>query len=546
MEAKLIDNTNADLLVVNAARVSFGKYKTEIDDKDIKLINYLAKHNHKSPFFHPIFSAEIEGMEDLWDMFLEDQHFLAGMKFKQNVYDDTWTMTGSLYAWFHFQKGYWNDDVDSALEKLAPNAYSALLSNDEYPCNDMPSIITNFRPAKDVYTVHVKAPIFVARQLAKHQVGMCLTGDTEVTFVRKNKGTSNGRYTKTLEELYTMWSGSIKYQGGEKGKRNVRGHHLRVFNELTQRFETSHIVDVIYQGVKPVYTVTTSTGTFKSTLDHKVLTNRGWQEVQNLSTGDIIFTQKGHKFDTLSYNKDRNADRVFRNRIEKEYCSICDSTDNLEVDHIIPVWKAPNLALDNSNLQVLCRVCHKNKTNLEASDRHVSTLLPKYGVVEAVVYYGQEDVYDLSVEGIHNFIANDHVVHNCWNEISGRYVELGNDIWEPEVWRGQTKDKKQGSSEEVALETAYPYCDIVELDYWDITELTKSWYGYNYHICNEQRRAILPLATYTEWYWTGHIDDWNRVFNLRLTDDTQKETREMVQKIYNVIYPTSGSYRTTD
>jgi thymidylate synthase (FAD) len=37
---------------VNAARVSFGAEKTEVDDKDIKLINYLMKHNHSSPFEH--------------------------------------------------------------------------------------------------------------------------------------------------------------------------------------------------------------------------------------------------------------------------------------------------------------------------------------------------------------------------------------------------------------------------------------------------------------------------------------------------------------
>ena len=39
-----------DLSVVNAARVSFAKESNEFSDKDAKLINYLAKHNHWSPF----------------------------------------------------------------------------------------------------------------------------------------------------------------------------------------------------------------------------------------------------------------------------------------------------------------------------------------------------------------------------------------------------------------------------------------------------------------------------------------------------------------
>ena len=42
-----------DLLVVNAARVSFSKESYDLSEKDEKLINYLAKHNHISPFFHP-------------------------------------------------------------------------------------------------------------------------------------------------------------------------------------------------------------------------------------------------------------------------------------------------------------------------------------------------------------------------------------------------------------------------------------------------------------------------------------------------------------
>jgi thymidylate synthase (FAD) len=42
-----------DLTVVNAARVSFDKVSTELTEGDKKLIQYLAKHDHISPFFHP-------------------------------------------------------------------------------------------------------------------------------------------------------------------------------------------------------------------------------------------------------------------------------------------------------------------------------------------------------------------------------------------------------------------------------------------------------------------------------------------------------------
>jgi len=52
MKVDLIDSMGTDLTVVNAARVSFDKTSSTLDDKDIKLIKYLAKHNHWSPFSH--------------------------------------------------------------------------------------------------------------------------------------------------------------------------------------------------------------------------------------------------------------------------------------------------------------------------------------------------------------------------------------------------------------------------------------------------------------------------------------------------------------
>ena len=47
-----IDHLGSDLTVVNAARVSFGSTRTSVEEKDIKLINYLMKHKHSSPFEH--------------------------------------------------------------------------------------------------------------------------------------------------------------------------------------------------------------------------------------------------------------------------------------------------------------------------------------------------------------------------------------------------------------------------------------------------------------------------------------------------------------
>ena len=50
MKVTLIDKMGTDLTVVNAARVSYAKTKEQFEDKDEKLIAFLAKHNHWSPF----------------------------------------------------------------------------------------------------------------------------------------------------------------------------------------------------------------------------------------------------------------------------------------------------------------------------------------------------------------------------------------------------------------------------------------------------------------------------------------------------------------
>lgn len=52
MSAVLIQQMGGDLSVVNAARVSFAKQSFSVTEADKKLIRYLAKHNHWTPFGH--------------------------------------------------------------------------------------------------------------------------------------------------------------------------------------------------------------------------------------------------------------------------------------------------------------------------------------------------------------------------------------------------------------------------------------------------------------------------------------------------------------
>ena len=60
IEVTYIDHMGSDLSVVNAARVSFGKTHKAMTEGDTKLIDYLAKHRHMSPFGHAFASFHVK------------------------------------------------------------------------------------------------------------------------------------------------------------------------------------------------------------------------------------------------------------------------------------------------------------------------------------------------------------------------------------------------------------------------------------------------------------------------------------------------------
>ncbi len=57
---ELVDSMGTDLSIVNDARASFAKTSDELKEKDIKLINYLIKHEHTSPFRGVVFKFKVK------------------------------------------------------------------------------------------------------------------------------------------------------------------------------------------------------------------------------------------------------------------------------------------------------------------------------------------------------------------------------------------------------------------------------------------------------------------------------------------------------
>ena len=128
------------------------------------------------------------------------------------------------------------------------------------------------------------------------------------------------------------------------------------------------------------------------------------------------------------------------------------------------------------------------------------------------------------------FVARQLVKHKFlrWNEISRRYVDDEPEFYVPDVWRGHSADKKQGSEGVVD--------DINPLLMSDMAVSAAEDYKYllSKGVCPEQARMVLPQSMMTEWYWSGSMDAFADMCNLRCKEDTQYETRQIANEIDSI------------
>jgi len=138
------------------------------------------------------------------------------------------------------------------------------------------------------------------------------------------------------------------------------------------------------------------------------------------------------------------------------------------------------------------------------------------------------------------FVARQLVKHKFlrWNEISRRYVDDEPQFYVPDVWRGRSADKKQGSDgviEDIDPDVANSMVACAKHDYKYL--IAKG-------VSPEQARMILPQSMMTEWYWSGSLDAFVDMCNLRCTDDTQRESRivaDAIDEEMERLFPVSWS-----
>ena len=113
------------------------------------------------------------------------------------------------------------------------------------------------------------------------------------------------------------------------------------------------------------------------------------------------------------------------------------------------------------------------------------------------------------------------------NTVSRRYVDAKPEFYEPTEWRGRSADKKQGSEGSVELSVFRSNC--LKSATGSALKVYEELLADG--VSPEMARMVLPTSMYTEWHMSGSMDAWAALCVLRLSEDTQYETRLVAQQI---------------
>ena len=131
-----------------------------------------------------------------------------------------------------------------------------------------------------------------------------------------------------------------------------------------------------------------------------------------------------------------------------------------------------------------------------------------------------------------------HQVGVSINSISGRYVDFSDTYTPINEWRKQSKSSKQGSE---GLVENQENCQLIEAR---VLEVCKNAYKelLELGVSKEQARTVLSLNLNTTFIWTGSLLAFIHLCQLRLKQDAQKETRDVVGDMLNQVVET-GKFR---
>lgn len=169
IKADLVDCMGSDLTVVNAARVSFNKQVHELGESDKRLIRYLARHNHWTPFSHPQIT-----IRETVPMFVARQRFKHMVGFTYNeisrryvdetpdfFYPDTWRSRPEA----SIKQGSGGEHDD---QFLISGLYNDLINKIDYAYDSMIDLGVSPEQARMVLPMSTMTSYYVTGSLAAY------------------------------------------------------------------------------------------------------------------------------------------------------------------------------------------------------------------------------------------------------------------------------------------------------------------------------------------------------------------------------------------
>ena len=124
MEVEHIATHGGDLLVVNAARVSYDRWSDELSDRDIALLRRLARSGHTSPFYHPVTTIRITA-----PIYVARQLHRHQVGLAMNEVSRRYTDRGVAVVMPDFGKGETQQGIYASSANYALDMYRRLLSD---------------------------------------------------------------------------------------------------------------------------------------------------------------------------------------------------------------------------------------------------------------------------------------------------------------------------------------------------------------------------------------------------------------------------------
>lgn len=343
--------------------------------------------------------------------------------------------------------------------------------------------------------LHVKLPIFVARQWIRHRTA-CLSGDTLVFFeIPGEKGCPQIQRVP-IQDIYEAWRSCESPE--ERSNHPLLSLPIRICNEETGRMETSRITNVWSTGLRPVFQVILENDiSIYMTKDHLCFTEEGWMTITESSS--VNYSPIGTE----------------------------------------AVWDPNGLRL-GVDLDALERL----ESNTQGT--YYGTNLFGFGKIKKIIFVGDRITYDLQVEHpAHNFIANGFIIHNSVNEYSGRYSILDQEFYlpEPEHLGVQSTSNRQGRAESVPKEQAAEILQLLKEDAELCYRHYQSFLGEDSEekdpnrlpLARELARMNLTLNYYTQWYWKVDLQNLLHFLYLRMDPHAQYEIRVYAEAIAKIV-----------